>query len=222
MANESVREGMSTSRDADEVFYFTDYISVLHTLKALKEESEEIPELLPKMDLTEIAEPHYEAMDDFMNGILDQFADVDPKQKDPLLSMLSGEVNMFGFILHNPLIKKAIGNTAIDVLMRDGKMSEEDAYEEAKNMLPDLLGQFESFLNGFAGMIYKQVTPELGKYGIHIKDAKKLLSPKIERLREFREGVAMIIHFEQPNSSSIIEERTTTKEYDSSIDSMYG
>ena len=73
MANESVREGMSTSRDADEVFYFTDYITVLHTYKALKEESEEIPELLPKMDLTEIAEPHYEAMDDFMHGILDQF-----------------------------------------------------------------------------------------------------------------------------------------------------
>ena len=128
---------MSTSRDADEVFYFTDYITVLHTYKALKEESEDIPNLIPKMDLTEIAEPHYEAMDDFMNGILDQFANVDPQQKDPLLSMLSGEVNMFGFILHNPLIKKAIGNTAIDVLMRDGKMSEEDAHEEAKEILPD-------------------------------------------------------------------------------------
>ena len=146
MANESVREGMSTSRDADEVFYFTDYITVLHTFKALKEESEEIPELLPKMDLTEIAEPHYEAMDDFMHGILDQFADVDPANKDPLLSMLSGEVNLFGFIMHDPLIKKAIGNTAIDVLMRDGKMSEEDAYEEAKKILPDLMGHFESFL----------------------------------------------------------------------------
>ena len=221
MANESVREGMSTSRDADEVFYFTDYITVLHTFKALREESEEIPELLPKMDLTEIAEPHYEAMDDFMHGILDQFADVDPTQKDPLLSMLSGEVNMFGFIMHNPLIKKAIGNTAIDVLMRDGKMSEEDAYEEAKNILPDLMGQFESFLTNFTGMIYKQVTPVLGKHGIHIKDANKMLSPKIERVREFREGIGMIIHFERPDTSSTID-NTPTKEYDSSIDSMYG
>ena len=221
MANESIREGMKTTKDADQILYFTDYISILHTYKALKEESEVIPNLLPKMDLTEIDEPHYEAMDDFMNGILDQFESVDPTQKDPLLSMLSGEVNMFGFIMHDPLLTKAIGNIAIDVLMRDGKMNEEDAYNEAKNSLPDLLGEFESFLNNFAGMIYKQVTPELGKHGIHIKDAKKLLSPKIERVREFREGIGMIIHFERPDTSSTKLD-TSTKEYDSSLDSMYG
>ena len=104
MANESVRKGMSKSKQADEVFYFTDYLSVLHTYKVLKEESEEIPGLLPKMDLTEIAEPHYEAMDDFMYGILEQFSSVDPAQKDPLIAMLSGEDNMFGFIMHLSLI----------------------------------------------------------------------------------------------------------------------
>ena len=124
MANESIREGMKTTKDADQILYFTDYISILHTYKALKEESEVIPNLLPKMDLTEIDEPHYEAMDDFMNGILDQFESVDPTQKDPLLSLLSGEVNMFGFIMHDPLLTKAVGNIAIDVLMRDGKMNE--------------------------------------------------------------------------------------------------
>jgi len=221
MANESVREGMSKSRDADEVFYFTDYLSVLNTFKVLKDEGDEIPNMLPKMDLTEIAEPHYEAMDDFMNGILDQFDNLDPTQKDPLLAMLSGEVNMFGFIMHDPMLKKAIGNTAINVLMRDGKMSEEDAYEEAKNILPDLMGQFESFLQKVTGMIYSQVTPVLGKHGIHIKDAKKLLSPKVERFKEFREGIGMLIHFERPDTSSTID-NTPTKEYDSSIDSMYG
>ena len=221
MANESVREGMSKSRDADEVFYFTDYLSVLNTYKVLKDEGDKIPNVLPKMDLTEIAEPHYEAMDDFMNGILDQFENLDTTQKDPLLSMLAGEVNMFGFMMHDPLLKKAIGNTAINVLMRDGKMSEEDAYEEAKNILPDLMGQFESFLQKVAGMIYSQVTPVLGKHGIHIKDAKKLLSPKVERFKEFREGIGMLIHFERPDTSSTIDD-TPTKEYDSSIDSMYG
>ena len=117
--------------------------------------------------------------------------------------------------------KHHLCNTAIDVLMRDGKMSEEDAYEEAKNILPDLMGQFENFLTNFNGMIYKQVTPVLGKHGIHIKDANKMLSPKIERVREFREGIGMIIHFERPDTSSTID-NTPSKEYDSSIDSMYG
>jgi hypothetical protein len=221
MANESVRKGMSKSKQADEVFYFTDYLSVLHTYKVLKEESEEIPGLLPKMDLTEIAEPHYEAMDDFMYGILEQFSSVDPAQKDPLVAMLSGEVNMFGFIMHDPLLKKAIGNTAIDVLIRDGKLTEEDAYNEAKDKLPDLLGQFETFLNNLAGMIYKQVTPVLGKHGIHIKDATKMLSPKIERIKEFRDGIGMLIHFERPDTSSSKLD-TSTKEYDTNLDSMYG
>ena len=83
------------------------------------------------------------------------------------------------------------------------------------------MGQFESFLQKVTGMIYSQVTPVLGKHGIHIKDAKRLLSPKVERFKEFREGIGMLIHFERPDTSSTID-NTPTKEYDSSIDSMYG
>ena len=107
------------------------------------------------------------------------------------------------------------------VTFEEGENDEKPSSGEAKDKLPDLLGQFETFLNNLAGMIYKQVTPVLGKHGIHIKDATKMLSPKIERIKEFRDGIGMLIHFERPDTSSSKLD-TSTKEYDTNLDSMYG
>ena len=132
MSTKFVREGMESDRIND-TFYLTDWLTVLHVYKKLKEEEGELPSLIPRNDFSEIPVEVAEELDDVIHGILKQFEEADTSNNDPVVAMLSGEVNMYGFIMHDPLIKKAIGNVAIEIFKRDQKVSEEEAYEKAKH-----------------------------------------------------------------------------------------
>ena len=126
MAKEFIREGLNFNGRND-VFYLTDYFAVLNYYRALKievEESKEVPPLIPKNDFSEIPQEVAEELDDVINGILMQFETIDPsKNSDPIATIVAGDLNMFGFIMHDPLLKKAIGNVAIEIFMRDAKIT---------------------------------------------------------------------------------------------------
>jgi len=219
MAKKFVREGIKFEGRND-VFYLTDYFTVLHVYKMLKEKEGSLPDLIPKMDFSEIPQEVAEEVDDVIYGILKQFEELDAtkdKYNDPVVAMLSGEVNMYGFIMHDPLIKKAIGNTAIEIFMRDAKITEEEAYERAKDMLPDFMADFEQFLTEVASLTLKQITAKAGKHGIHITDVREMLSPKVSEIGDF--GIRL--HFSQPSGSST-KRNTSRPAIDSNDDAMYG
>ncbi len=217
MAKKFVREGIEFEGKND-VFYLTDYFTVLHVYKMLKEEEGTLPDLIPKMDFSEIPQEVAEEVDDVIYGILKQFEELDAtKHNEPIVAMLSGEVNMYGFIMHDPLIKKAIGNTAIEILLRDAKITEEEAYEKAKDMLPDFMADFEQFLTEVASITLKQITAKAGKHGIHITDVREMLSPKVSEIGDF--GIRL--HFNQPSGSST-KRNTSSSTIDNPDDAMYG
>tara|TARA_B100001758_G_scaffold245824_1_gene259620 strand:+ start:843 stop:1490 length:648 start_codon:yes stop_codon:yes gene_type:complete len=215
MSTKFVREGMESDKIND-TFYLTDWLTVLHVYKKLKEEEGELPSLIPRNDFSEIPVEVAEELDDVIHGILKQFEEADTSNNDPVVAMLSGEVNMYGFIMHDPLIKKAIGNVAIEIFMRDQKVSEEEAYEKAKEMLPDFMGDFEQFIGSVATLALKQITSKAGKHGIHVTDVRERLTPKVSEIGAF--GIKL--HFAQPDSSSAKRDYSDKK--DSDLDTMYG
>jgi hypothetical protein len=183
MSTKFVREGMESDRIND-TFYLTDWLTVLHVYKKLKEEEGELPSLIPRNDFSEIPVEVAEELDDV--------------------------------IMHDPLIKKAIGNVAIEIFMRDQKVSEEEAYEKAKEMLPDFMGDFEQFIGSVATLALKQITSKAGKHGIHVTDVRERLTPKVSEIGAF--GIKL--HFAQPDSSSTKRDYSNKK--DSDLDTMYG
>jgi hypothetical protein len=197
MAKEFVREGLKFDGKND-WFYLTDYFAVLHYYKSLKENGDTTPSLIPKNDFSEIPEAVAEEVDYIIDQLLIEIEELETTSGDPMSMVFAGDVNMFGFIMHDPLLKQAIGNVAIEIFMRDAKITEDEAYERAKEELPDFMADFEGFLNEVASYSFREITRKAANHGISITDVRELLSPKVAKI-----GWSGIkLQFTQPFSGS--------------------
>jgi len=202
MAKEFVREGLKFDGKND-WFYLTDYFAVLHYYKSLKEKDDMTPSLIPKNDFSEIPEAVAEEVDYIIDQLLIVIEELEITSGDPMSMIFAGDVNMFGFMMHDPLLKQAIGNVAIEIFMRDAKITEDEAYERAKEELPDFMADFEDFLSEVASYSFKEITRKAANHGISITDVRELLSPKVAKI-----GWSGIkLQFTQPFSGS--KKRTT-------------
>tara|TARA_B100000029_G_C17597668_1_gene964734 strand:+ start:734 stop:1399 length:666 start_codon:yes stop_codon:yes gene_type:complete len=221
MAKEFVREGLNFNGRND-VFYLTDYFAVLNYYRALKvevEENNEVPPLIPKNDFSEIPQEVAEELDDVINGILMQFESIDPTtNSDPIATIVAGELNMFGFIMHDPLLKKAIGNVAIEIFMRDAKITEEEAYERATEMLPEFMADFEDFLSDVTQFSMKQIMHQGMKHGVGLTEVRESMTPKVASIGW--KGIKL--HFETPYASSKKKKKDEDKTSSDDTDSMFG
>lgn len=212
MAKEFVREGLKFNGKND-WFYLTDYFAVLHYYRSLREEEGETPALIPKNDFSEIPQDVAEEVDYIIDHLLTDIESLGATAGDPMTAIAHGQVNMMGFIMHDPLLKKAIGNVAIEIFMRDAKITEEEAYEKAKTELPEFMADFEDFLTEVAGYSMREISKKAANHGIRITDARELLQPKVAKIGWF--GIKL--HFDQPTSSSNVD--TISKDTN---DSMFG
>ena len=215
MAKEFVREGLKFNGKND-WFYLADYFAVLHYYRSMRDEELNSPALIPKNDFSEIPEEVAEEVDDIIDHLLKNIEDLGGNAVDPMTAIAHGDVNMIGFIMHDPLLKQAIGNVAIEIFMRDAKITEDEAYEKAKEELPEFMADFEDFLMEVAGYSMREITRKAANHGIGITDVRELLQPKVARIGW--NGIKL--HFQQPSTSSPKSRDKPTK--DSSVDSMYG
>ncbi len=212
MAKEFVREGLKFDGKND-WFYLTDYFAVLHYYRNLREEEDNAPSLIPKNDFSEIPEAVAEEVDDIIEQLLIEIEELDIRSGDPMSMIFAGDVNMFGFIMHDPLLKQAIGNVAIEIFMRDAKITEDEAYEQAKEELPEFMADFEGFLMEVASYSMREISMKAANHGISITDVRELLQPKVARIGW--KGIKL--QFQQPSKSS-----KTTSKPSSDTDSMFG
>ncbi len=212
MAKECVREGLKFDGKND-WFYLTDYFAVLHYYRNLREEEDNAPSLIPKNDFSEIPEAVAEEVDDIIEQLLIEIEELDIRSGDPMSMIFAGDVNMFGFIMHDPLLKQAIGNVAIEIFMRDAKITEDEAYEQAKEELPEFMADFEGFLMEVASYSMREISMKAANHGISITDVRELLQPKVARIGW--KGIKL--QFQQPSKSS-----KTTSKPSSDTDSMFG
>ena len=212
MAKEFVREGLKFNGKND-WFYLTDYFAVLHYYRSLREEEDSTPALIPKDDFSEIPQDVAEEVDHIIDHLLKDIETLGASAGDPMTQIAHGEVNMMGFIMHDPLLKKAIGNVAIEIFMRDAKITEDEAYEQAKEELPEFMADFEDFLMEVASYSMREISMKAANHGISITDVRELLQPKVARIGW--KGIKL--HFQQPSKSS-----KTTDKPSSNTDSMFG
>ena len=194
MAKEFVREGLKFNGKND-WFYLTDYFAVLHYYRSLREEVEDtaFPPLIPKNDFSEIPQDVAEEVDYIIDHLLKEIETLGSNAGDPMTQIAHGEVNMMGFMMHDPLLKKAIGNVAIEIFMRDAKITEDEAYEKAKAELPEFMADFEDFLMEVASYSMREISMKAANHGIRITDVRELLQPKVARIGW--KGIKL--HFEQ-------------------------
>ena len=212
MAKEFVREGLKFNGKND-WFYLTDYFAVLHYYKLLKEGEDSTPALIPKNDFSEMPQEVADEVDHIIEQILLEIEGLDSKSSDPMSMVFAGDVNMFGFIMHDPLLKKAIGNVAIEIFMRDAKITEEDAYKQAKDELPEFMADFEEFLQEVASYSMRDISRKAANHGINLTDVREMLSPKVATIGW--KGIKL--HFDQPFGGS---KKQTKKSNDN--DAMFG
>lgn len=215
MAKKFVREGIKLDGRND-ILTLTDYFSVLLYYRVLKDperKNTELPSIITKNDFSEIPEEVADEIDEILDEILKEF-DTSGKQQDPMIAVLSGEINMFGFIMHDPALKQALGNVATEAIYRDERITEEQAYEKAKEIVPDLYDDFEGFLNDIASMSLKQISKKAMTHGVSISDMREKMSPKVAEI----DWGGIRLHFDQPFSSTI-KDKSKDKSTD---DTMFG
>lgn len=213
-----VRKGADGKKTADSIFYLADHFSVLLYYRTLKEgkKIKSLPKLIPKYDFGAIPEEVADELDWLIDNILLEFerGKDTAAQNDALLSIMNGEVNLFGFILHDTKLKQAIGNVAVEVFYRDERITEEEAYKRAQETLPKLFDEFESFLNDVTEMTMRQVQRKAMSHGVSIFDMRKLMKPMISSI-DFSG-----IHLEfEPITGEV--ERTSPTKQPKTDDTMY-
>jgi len=208
-----VREGLGTIGRGSSIFCITDFFSVLGYYRALKREEDNLPLLIRKEDFGEIPEDVADEIDEIISHILETFETAPTTNVDPIVSVLSGELNMFGYILHDPLLKQALGNVATDAIYRDRRISEEEAYDEAKENLSELFEDFEAFLQEIMTMSLSQIRRKSMVHGVSIVDIRRIMNPKVAEIDPMR-GIRLA--FEPAFESSAQKENTK------STDNMFG
>ena len=129
---------------------------------------------------------YFNKIDEIIAHILETFETAPTSNSDPIVSVLSGELNMFGYILHDPLLKQALGNVATDAIYRDRRISEEEAYDEAKENLSELFEDFEAFLQEIMTMSLSQIRRKSMVHGVSIVDIRRLMNPKVAEIDPMR------------------------------------
>ena len=221
-----VREGLEATIDAKEIFTPTDYFSVVLYYKLIKDGAE-LQSILPKRTEFEDAPLELaEGLDDIIHSMIDHLEDqkIDLTRQDANLR----DVNLFSFIMHDPVLKQAIGNVAIQVFMRDEKTDYDSAKQRTLEVLPDLMGDFqEMFLPNMISRTLPQIFRRMDMHGIEQKDALEMLEPQVatigyEAIRKhgfkIGEELSIGLDFKQP----VIDTTMGDESHKSDADSMFG
>lgn len=175
-----VRPGLEAKVKAKELFTPADYFSVVLFYKVMKEKNEELPEILPKRtDFDDAPLELAEGLDGIIHSMVNEFDKnkIDPRNKEVNID----DLNIFTFIMHDPILKQAIGNVAIQVFMRDDRVDHDTAIELAQEALPVLMGDFqERFLPNLLHRTLPQLYREMDKRSIEQSDALEMLKPRVE------------------------------------------
>ena len=201
-----VREGLEGTKDAKEIFTPTDYFSVVLYYKLIKDGAELQPILPKRTEFEDAPLELAEGLDDIIHSMIDHLEDqkIDLTRQDANLR----DVNLFSFIMHDPALKKAIGNVAIQVFMRDEKTDYDSAKQRTLEVLPDLMGDFqEMFLPNIIARTMPQILKKMMMHSIEQKDVLRMLVPKVRTIgyEPVRKdgyivgmGLEIGLHFDQP------------------------
>lgn len=97
------------------------------------------------------------------------------KIKRPLTEYtdISGQEKAFDFIMHDPLLKQAIGDVTLRVFVRDKRINHKVAIQKVKKVLTEVRGNFLAvFLLELMELTLPQILQIMEKHSI---DAKELL-----------------------------------------------
>lgn len=221
-----VREGLEATIDAKEIFTPTDYFSVVLYYKLIKDGAELQPILPKRTEFEDAPIELAEGLDDIIHSMINHLEDqkIDLTRQDANLS----DVNLFSFIMHDPALKQAIGNVAIQVFMRDEKTDYDSAKQRTLEVLPDLMGDFqEMFLPNIIARTMPQIHKKMAMHSIEQKDVLRMLGPKVAtigyepvRKNGFIVGMGLEIglHFDQP----VVDGSLDTNPLNSGDDAMFG
>jgi hypothetical protein len=221
-----VRPGREDIDSTREMFSRADYFSVVLYYQLMKEDVDLIPILSKKTDFDDAPIELAEGLDRIIQSMMTELEqnDIDLRRQDASIR----DINIFSFIMSDPLLKQAIGNVAIQVIMRDEKVDNDSATEQAREALPEIMGDFQhTFLPYLMSSPINQIFAKMAEHKMELKGAVKILEPKIDTIKykskymhgfKVAEELAIKLYFEDP----IIDATDTVDTDKRSADSMFG
>ena len=165
-----IRPGREDFIEIRDMYTEIDYYSIVLYYELMKEEGNSLPTLLEDIGKAP-PEKLIEGLENIINSMLAEFV----KIKRPLIEYtdISGQEKAFDFIMHDPLLKQAIGDVTLRVFMRDKRINHEVAIQKVKKVLTEVRGNFLAvFLLELMELILPQILQIMEKHSI---DAKELL-----------------------------------------------
>jgi len=189
-----VRKGDPFGRESSKNnFVMADYCSVLLFVKTLRDAEEmdkvdlrKVP-LIRQGGLHKMPEAVCEEFDGMFVKVVKVLEEVGEDAEGFFNKLAMGDVDFVGDIVNAPEFTQAMGNFLMRKLRISKGYSMDEAFDEAKEMLPKLKQEMLGFIGHLLMECFQSLGQEATERGIPLKHASRLLHPRVREIS--RKGV---------------------------------
>jgi hypothetical protein len=211
-------------KQQEDILEIEDYCSVLLYARYVREADGDMSKLtativpiIRRGGLAGMPEEVCEEFDLILQKIVETVEEIDA-DPDFMSRLELGDVDPIGDVINAPAVTQALGNVMIRKLRVTDGLRGNQAYEEAKRLLPKVKTELTKFIGEFMFRGIFELMQEAHEKGIPLSQATKILEPKVTHIA--REGIAVSTKVDFDELERII---TETRDKDtSSYDPMHG
>jgi len=217
------KTGKKAKRE-DDILEMEDYCSVLLYARYVREADGDISKLNSKMvpmitrgGLAGMPEEVCDEFDLILQKIVETVEVIDADTQVFMSALELGDVDPIGDVVNTPAVTQALGNVMIRKLRVTDGLRGDDAYKEAKRLLPRAKTQLTKFMGEFMFRGIYELLSEARINGIPLSQATKIMEPRVTHIS--REGIAVATKVDIDELQRIA---TEISENPSSYDPMHG
>lgn len=210
----------------DTILEMEDYCSILLYAKYVREAKGDMsklnPKVIPFVRRGGIASMPEEVCDEFDKILQEVLMTIEVIDADPdgfMEKLALGDVDPIGEVINAPEITQALGNVMVRKLRITDRLSGDEAFDKAKELVPKVRGELSQFIGQFMFNGIFDLAEEAKKLGIPLNQVTKVLEPKVTRIS--REGIG-VETFVNHDAVTEITKNEEPKKSDSSYDIMHG
>ncbi len=210
----------------DTILEMEDYCSILLYARYVREADGDMSKLNPKLipfvrrgGIANMPEEVCEEFDEILQNVLKTIEVIDADPEGFLEKLALGDVDPIGEVINAKEITQALGNVMIRKLRITERISGDEAFEKAKDLVPKVRGELSQFIGQFMFNGIFDLAEEAKKMGIPLNQVTKVLEPKVTRISRAGIGVETFVNHDAIEE---VTKKLEPKKTDSRYDIMHG
>lgn len=171
------------------LFTMAEFCQVFLTAKYVREEDDSFIPLIERGKLHKMPKAVAEEMDKIYQVAVNELQQWGEKPEEFFEKLEKGDIDPISDFIDQPEMRTALGNVVMRRLTIVEGIRGEEAYEEAKKILPEMRDQLYAFVNQLMLHGMKKLTTELLKRNIPFTKVGEVLKPRVELIAE--DGIVM-------------------------------